>query len=114
MALPREFPLRDPHVQRPISTYRLTFWALLVLIASPLILDGARLVMAQWMSMNGPKVVAETPTLDALNEAGAEATDYVRVRSYRFFHRVPWRTDYVIAALALCAIFSMLCLRRGV
>lgn len=92
------------------------FRTALVLIASlamtPLILDGTKICVARWQSMSGPVPTIRTPTLDLVQEVAGNYRREAKATTTRFFNRVPWRADLVVAGLGLCAVLACLFLRH--
>ncbi len=88
-------------------------WIAAALVATPLVFDGAKLVVANWRSMFGPSIRVETPALDLASELIGDVC-YTSSRALTTWtHRLPWPVDYAVVGLVACAIAGVVFLKRG-
>jgi hypothetical protein len=103
----------NPHTGPPrASSGRWVAMLVVLLVASPLLLDGAMLCYARWRALFGPMPIVRTPVLDAVGSYLARAAEEIRVLATGpLRHR--WRREYALGVMGLSLALGAMLLRAN-
>ncbi|MFO0952867.1 MAG: hypothetical protein U0835_17295 [Isosphaeraceae bacterium] len=93
------------------STLRLIL--LLLVISSPLLYEGGRVVVSRWYGMVGASYEVPTPVYDYLREASHSASDFIRYRLSSQVGYGRWTPAMAVPVVFAFAIFGSMCLKKG-
>jgi hypothetical protein len=83
-----------------------------LLIASPLLYEGGRVVVANWYGMVGARYEVATPVFDQVALAWRSLSDVVRYRLAAQFSFGRWSPAMAVPVIFAMALFASLILKR--
>jgi hypothetical protein len=107
----RVLGLEEPEPRRRRG--RLVLALALAVAASPLLYEGAGVVVARWQTMLGTYQQVQTPLFDRIAETWREARGDLQRRAPALLHTGRWSPSMAVPAVIGIALFGMLFLRRG-
>ena len=113
MTRQRPEAIPDPHAGEPRPS---RFWIgpmLLVLLASPFLIDGLNLCIAQWRGLFGPSAEAATPSFDFVIGLVHRFADELYALSQRPFRRIPWKPRWILLVMVVALGVGVRIIRPG-
>ena len=93
--------LPDPHAGESRSPRGWLGPLVLILLASPFLIDGVNLCVAQWRGLFGPSAEAATPSFDLVADLARRFVDELYALGRRPFRRVPWKPGWILAVMVV-------------
>lgn len=95
--MPKRVYLWRDEVQERRPPRGQNIWPILCgILISPLLYEGGAVIAANWRTMSGECIEAQTPVLDALHETANDALFGVRRRAAALFRDPPWKPIWIV------------------